>query len=132
MPSWSSPSNADRARTIIMVGVMFRSRPSERQGERGSRGGWPAVAKFVPRCPTGKTASTDCAVARSMVTKDAARKGEFQQPFQRDLGRPDWREKIFRFRHRANQLHNSARLTADEERQPSSRTRGEMRWTRKP
>jgi hypothetical protein len=36
MPSLSSPSNADQARTLIMVGVMFRSRPSERQGERGS------------------------------------------------------------------------------------------------
>ena len=30
----------------------------------------------------------------------------------------------------ANQLHNSARLTADEGRWPSSRTCGEMRWTR--
>ena len=38
--------------------------------------------------------------------------------------------KIFRFRSHANQSHNSARLTADEGRWPSSRTRGEMRWTR--
>jgi len=37
---------------------------------------------------------------------------------------------IFRFTRGANQPHNSARLTADEGRWPSSRTRGEMRWTR--
>src|SRR5947207_3477695 len=40
--------------------------------------------------------------------------------------------KIFRFRSHPNQLHNSARLTADEGRWPSSRTCGEMRWTRRP
>src|SRR5215207_11475315 len=38
--------------------------------------------------------------------------------------------KIFRLTCRANHLHNSARLTADEGRSRSSRTRGEMRWTR--
>ena len=38
--------------------------------------------------------------------------------------------KIFRFRSHANQPHNSARLTADEGRSRSSRTCGEMRWTR--
>jgi hypothetical protein len=43
---------------------------------------------------------------------------------------PAIREKIFRLTCRANQSHNSARLTADEGRWPSSRTRGEMRWTR--
>src|SRR6185503_3399949 len=37
--------------------------------------------------------------------------------------------KIFRFRSHPNQRHNSACLTADEGRWPSSRTRGEMRWT---
>jgi hypothetical protein len=37
--------------------------------------------------------------------------------------------KIFRFRSCANQSHNAACLTADEGRWPSSRTRGEMRWT---
>jgi len=37
MPSWSSPSNADQARTIILIIIMFRSRPSEQQGKRGSR-----------------------------------------------------------------------------------------------
>ena len=37
--------------------------------------------------------------------------------------------KIFRFRSQPNQSHNSARLTADEGRSRSSRTRGEMRWT---
>jgi hypothetical protein len=37
--------------------------------------------------------------------------------------------KIFRLTCRANQSHNSARLVADEGRWPSSRTRGEMRWT---
>src|SRR4051794_40533700 len=37
--------------------------------------------------------------------------------------------KIFRFGSHANQLHNSACLTADEGRSRSSRTRGEMRWT---
>ena len=38
-------------------------------------------------------------------------------------------EKIFRLTRRPNQLHNSARLTADEGRSRSSRTCGEMRWT---
>src|SRR3954465_8177197 len=38
--------------------------------------------------------------------------------------------KIFRLTCRANHRHNSARLTADEGRWPSSRTCGEMRWTR--
>jgi hypothetical protein len=37
--------------------------------------------------------------------------------------------KIFRLTCRPNQPHNSARLTADEGRWPSSRTCGEMRWT---
>ena len=37
--------------------------------------------------------------------------------------------KIFCLTRRPNQSHNSARLTADEGRWPSSRTRGEMRWT---
>src|SRR5207237_5197021 len=39
--------------------------------------------------------------------------------------------KIFCFRSHANQSHNSARLTADEGRSRTSRTRGEMRWTLK-
>jgi hypothetical protein len=39
-------------------------------------------------------------------------------------------QEIFRLTARPNQSHNSARLTADEGRWPSSRTRGEMRWTR--
>src|SRR6266508_4268961 len=43
---------------------------------------------------------------------------------------PALRAKIFRLTCRPNQRHNSARLTADEGRWPSSRTRGEMRWTR--
>ena len=41
--------------------------------------------------------------------------------------------KIFRLTFvRPNHRHNSARLTADEGRSRSSRTRGEMRWTREP
>ena len=43
---------------------------------------------------------------------------------------PALRAKIFCFRSHANQSHNSACLTADEGRWPSSRTCGEMRWTR--
>jgi hypothetical protein len=43
---------------------------------------------------------------------------------------PAVRVKIFCFRSPANQSHNSARLTAEEGRWPSSRTCGEMRWTR--
>ena len=38
--------------------------------------------------------------------------------------------KIFRLTCHANHRHNSARLTADEGRSRSSRTCGEMRWTR--
>jgi hypothetical protein len=40
-----------------------------------------------------------------------------------------YESKIFYFRSHPNQPHNSARLAADEGRWPSSRTRGEMRWT---
>src|SRR5215204_1246027 len=43
---------------------------------------------------------------------------------------PALHAKIFCFRSHANHRHNSACLTADEGRWPSSRTRGEMRWTR--
>ena len=57
---------------------------------------------------------------------------KFSLQDQGDLGGPVYRGKIFRFRSHANQRHNSARLTADEGRWPSSRTRGEMRWTREP
>src|SRR4051794_24420640 len=39
------------------------------------------------------------------------------------------KSKTFCFRSHANQSHNSARLTADEGRSRTSRTRGEMRWT---
>ena len=46
------------------------------------------------------------------------------------MGRPAVLGKIFRFPCRANHSHNSACLTADEGRWPSSRTCGEMRWTR--
>jgi hypothetical protein len=42
--------------------------------------------------------------ARSCL-KPAARKNEFRQPFQRDLGRPDYAAKINRFSFRPNQLH---------------------------
>ena len=41
-----------------------------------------------------------------------------------------WDSKIFRFRSYPNQSHNAARLTTDEGRSRSSRTCGEMRWTR--
>src|SRR5436190_16115878 len=61
--------------------------------------------------------------------ESAAPKIEFREQSQADLGHPVSFAKIFRFRCRANHLHNSARLTADEGRWPSSRTRGEMRWT---
>src|SRR5215208_4459548 len=43
---------------------------------------------------------------------------------------PALHAKIFCFRSHANHRHNSACLTADEGRWPSSRTCGEMRWTR--
>ena len=39
------------------------------------------------------------------------------------------KSRIFRFRSHPNQPHNFARLTADEGRSRTSRTRGEMRWT---
>ena len=48
--------------------------------------------------------------------------------FQKSCQAPE--SKIFCFRSHANHRHNSACLTADEGRWPSSRTRGEMRWTR--
>ena len=61
------------------------------------------ICDAVCDCPTGKSAKT-CLSPRA---------------------------KIFRFRSHPNHRHNSARLTADEGRWPSSRTRGEMRWTRR-
>jgi hypothetical protein len=54
--------------------------------------------------------------------------GQITSDFQKSCQAQE--SKIFRFRSHANQSHNSARLTADEGRWPSSRTRGEMRWTR--
>jgi hypothetical protein len=44
---------------------------------------------------------------------------------------PSLRVKIFRFRSSPNHAHNFVRLTADEGRSRTSRTRGEMRWTRR-
>ena len=41
----------------------------------------------------------------ALPAKPAARKREFHQPFQRDLGRPDCAAKIFRFSFPPNQLH---------------------------
>src|SRR5258705_11283323 len=64
--------------------------------------------------------------------ESAAPKIEFRKQSQADLGRPDRPRERYRFRRRANQCFESARLTADEGRWPSSRTCGEMRWTRKP
>src|SRR5437899_5047253 len=66
-----------------------------------------------------------------MTSGAAAPKRQFSKEDQADLGDPALRAKIFRLTRRANQPHNSARLTADEGRWPSSRTCGEMRWTRK-
>ena len=43
--------------------------------------------------------------ARPKHCKSAARKNEFQQPFQGDLGRPDCAAKIYRFSFPPNQLH---------------------------
>jgi len=43
---------------------------------------------------------------------------------------PAFPAKIFRFRRRPNQPHNSARLTQLRDASRSSRTCGEMRWTR--
>jgi hypothetical protein len=68
-------------------------------------------------------------VQEDVSTAGAARLAEIRLTPQRDLGRPDLRAKIFRFRCQANQRHISARLAADEGRWPSSRMRGEMRWT---
>ena len=59
------------------------------------------------------------------VANDEQITSDFQKPCQAQ------ESKIFRFRSHANQSHNSARLMADEGRWPSSRTRGEMRWTLK-
>ena len=60
-------------------------------------------------------AFSDASVDRSAHVqndaKRAARKNEFHQPVQRDLGRPDCAAKIYRFHRRPNQPHNSARLT---------------------
>jgi len=52
------------------------------------------------------------------ITSDFQKSCQFQE------------SEIFRFTRGPNQSRNSARLTADEGRWPSSRTRGEMRWTR--
>jgi hypothetical protein len=58
-----------------------------------------------------------------------ARKFQFAERIQADLGRPDPGAKTNSFSANPNQRHNSARLTADEGRSRSSRTCGEMRWT---
>ena len=67
---------------------------------------------------------------RNFVQQPATRwhDGQITSDFQKSCQAQE--SKIFCFRSHANQSHNSARLTADEGRWPSSRTRGEMRWTR--
>ena len=76
----------------------------------------------LPTTPRIDFAAAQCRVATNrhdgQITSDFPKSCQAQE------------SKIFRFRSHANQSHNSACLTADEGRWPSSRTRGEMRWTR--
>jgi hypothetical protein len=81
-------------------------------------------------CSVVKWISGACLASPGMMSGAVAPKLQFSKEDQADLGDPALRAKIFRFRRRPNHPHNSARLTADEGRWPSSRTRGEMRWTR--
>src|SRR5437899_8033138 len=82
-----------------------------------------------------RAVATDCGLIwfmrkRNLVQPRATNwhDGQITSDFQKSCQARDL--KIFRFRSHANQSHNSACLTADEGRWPSSRTRGEMRWTR--
>src|SRR5947207_3696621 len=123
MPSLSSPSQADQARPHIMVGVMFRSRLSERQGDASRAFVMPPQKIFRTRVCAGNRSPGERLVRRSSTSVGGSN-SDFPKSCQ---GRES---KIFRFRSHPNQPHNSTRLTADEGRWPSSRTRGEMRWTR--
>src|SRR6185295_3697828 len=102
MSSLSSPSHADRAARLLSLGRHVRSRLQEQQDERGSRAFIRRDGRKILYVPGGQ------------ITPEAG---------------PAPSAKIFRLTCRPNQSHNSARLTADEGRWPSSRTRGEMRWT---
>jgi hypothetical protein len=66
---------------------------------------------------------------RNFVLRPATNQhdGQIISDFPKSSQAPE--SKIFRFRSHPNQSHNAACLAADEGRWPSSRTRGEMRWT---
>ena len=64
-----------------------------------------AIRSFGLICPSGKSATADRTALVQTAAKPAARKNEFHQPFQRDLGRPDCAAKIYRFSFPPNQLH---------------------------
>src|SRR5437016_10422577 len=73
---------------------------------------------------------TDCfARKRNFVQRPATNQhdGQINSDFPKLRQAPEL--KIFHFRSHPNQSHNAACPTADEGRWPSSRTRGEMRWT---
>src|SRR5215213_2944981 len=81
---------------------------------------------------TGYLLRTDLLGAQAQLRAAArgklARHGQITSDFPKSCQARE--SKIFCFRSHANHRHNSACLTADEGRWPSSRTRGEMRWTR--
>ena len=83
------------------------------------------------RCalPTLRTANRFAwrASAIAMRNRDKSTRRQITSDFPKSCQAQE--SKIFRLTCRANHLHNSACLTADEGRWPSSRTRGEMRWT---
>src|SRR6185295_18007222 len=95
------------ARMSILVRLIWcwasRPRPSNY---------WPHW-KISACCPARNTTTSSAPLLRTkhwpgievVAPRPAAPKDEFHQPFQRDLGRPDYAAKINRFAFPPNQLH---------------------------
>ena len=126
---------------LLCWGRHARSRPYGRQGERAGRSlcrrntcsicnplhaavhRWAKERERRAHHFTSRSTDGLCAPAR-LSQPDGQITSDFQKSCQ------PRESKIFRFRSYPNRSHNFARLAADEGRSRSSRTCGEMRWTR--
>jgi hypothetical protein len=109
-----TPSTSKSALTIVL--------PHDQCAGRGVAATAVLVATPLPGpLPQGKRERSEYVATKMLQTARRANQLKSRQALSL---------KIFRFRRRANQCFDSARLTANEGRSRSSRTCGEMRWTR--
>ena len=108
------------------------SRATARERSPGERGGLHGHAGRVARISLSAREGylLICLLPQAQIHVATAinwRDGQITSDFPKSCQARE--SKIFRFRSSPNHRHNSARLTADEGRSRSSRTRSEMRWT---